>query len=236
MADLSLIKPNPPEPISKGAVQIRLNPVGWPTEADASEHYIRPYNDAAGDAQDAFAAFEREAAAAAGNLGLTDLGKRQAIFDWAEKNLPALREKLNRIRAQASDTVENASKTMTEGFTKPAEEPHDIALLQEVRTWLRTMPESQRTMKVIELARAGDRTALRAVLTAPTYLTGVDADLLSRVRDIVAQTDHPERFAKVQAVRKASEFAERALDGVIRFIEQEGTVQGKRPGQPSEAA
>lgn len=219
-----------PEPIAKSAVELRLNPLGWPAEADAAEHYIRPYNDASADAQTAYDAFQVAAAASRANQGLTDLGKRQANHEWAEKNLPALREKLSRVKAQAAETIENATKSMTKSFTAPAEEPHDIALLQEVRTWLRTLPEKDRTAKVVELASSGDRTALRAVLTAPSYLTGVGGDLLDKVRDIVAQADDPVKFAKVQAIRKASLFAERALDGVIRFIEQEGTVNGKRPG------
>lgn len=219
------------DPITKSAVELRLNVMGWPAEADASEHFIRPYNDASTDAQTAYDAFQAASAAARANPGLNEVGKRQANHEWAEKNLPALREKLNRVKAQAAETIENATKTMTASFTAPAEEPHDIALLQEVRTWLRTMPEGQRTMKVVELARSGDRTALRAVLTAPTYLTGVDRSLLDQVRDIVAEADDPVRFGKVQAIRKASLYAERALDGVIRFIEQEGTVLGRRPGE-----
>ncbi|MEN3793374.1 hypothetical protein [Fulvimarina sp. MAC3] len=223
------------EPITRSALEVRLNPLGWPVEADASEHYIQPYNAAAGEAQAVYEAFQKASAEAANNPGLTDIGRRQAAHDWAEKHLPALREKLARIRSSAAETIENAGKSMTAAFTAPAEEPQDIAMLQEVRSWLRTMPENQRTMKVVELARAGDRTALRAVLTAPSYLTGVDHDLLTQVRDIVSEADHPERFAKVQAVKKAATYSERALDGVIRFIEQEGTVLGKRPGSTDTA-
>jgi hypothetical protein len=219
-----------PEPIKRTAVEIRLNPLGWPKEADAGEYFIKPYNDAAGVAERAFSAFDAACKANQQNEGLTAIGQRQANHAWAEANLPELRETLAKIRERATETIENGNKAMTSAFTVPAEEPHDIALLQEVRTWIRTMPEHERTTKVMELARKGDRTALRAVLTAPAYLTGIDHDLLSQVRDVVAQADHPERFAKVQAVKAASIYAERALDGVIRYVEQESILMGRVPG------
>jgi hypothetical protein len=66
------------------------------------------------------------------------------------------------------------TKELTEQFTKPATEPHDIALLQEARSWLRSLPESERLSRAQKLAADGDKTALRALLTAPAYLTGID--------------------------------------------------------------
>jgi hypothetical protein len=66
------------------------------------------------------------------------------------------------------------TKELTEQFTKPATEPHDIDLLQEARSWLRSLPESERLSRAQKLAADGDKTALRALLTAPAYLTGID--------------------------------------------------------------
>lgn len=56
-------------------------------------------------------------------------------------------------------------------FTKPATEPHDIALLQEVRTRLRSLPETERLSRAQKLAADGDKTA-RALLTAPSLPDG----------------------------------------------------------------
>lgn len=58
---------------------------------------------------------------------------------------------------------------LTDEFTKPATETHDVALLQEVRTWLRSMPEMARLTRARKLAADGDKSALRALLTAPAY-------------------------------------------------------------------
>ena len=102
----------------------------------------------------------------------------------------------------------------------PATEPHDIALLQEIRTWLRSLPETERLSRAQKLAADGDKIALRALLTAPAYLTGVDENLLALVRDEAARKADPRRYAKLEAMRKASTAADRAVEGVIRYIEQ----------------
>jgi ferredoxin-NADP reductase len=107
----------------------------------------------------------------------------------------------------------------------PATEAADVALMQEVRTWLRSLPEQERLTRSRQLASNGDKTALRAMLTAPTYLTGVNEELLALVRDEAAKRAHPERHTKLEAFRKGANVAERAVDGVIRYVEQEtGTM------------
>jgi hypothetical protein len=82
------------------------------------------------------------------------------------------------------------------------------------------LPDAERTRRVQGLVEAGDRTALRAVLTAPRYLTGVNDDIISLLRDEVFRQADPVRDAKHQAFRKAIDVAERAVDGVARLIRQ----------------
>lgn len=226
------------KPIDRLSVTMRFNPLGWPAGADADDPLYRFHHDAAIDAQRVFDTFERLSATNAQNEGLTEIGRRQAAHEWSEKHLPELREKLAKVRERVAETTEGAMKTMTSGITAPAEKPHDIALLQEVRDWLRGLPENERSSKVFDLARKGDRTILRAVLNGPSYLTGVTEGQLFDIRAIVAEADHPERFAKLQLVQRAAEYAELACDRVIRYVEQESTVLGRVPGasKPKTAA
>lgn len=77
------------------------------------------------------------------------------------------------------------------------------------------------------------------MLTAPTYLTGVNDELHAQLRDEAAKRAYPERHAKLEAFRKAANVAERAVEGVIRYMEQETGGMPSRsrtvPGHPSAA-
>ena len=71
---------------------------------------------------------------------------------------------------------------------------------------------------------------LRAILTAPTYLSGVDEKLLGEVKDEAIRRQHPDRYARLEVIRKAALAADRALAGVIRYVEQEASEPPLRTG------
>jgi len=60
---------------------------------------------------------------------------------------------------------------------------------------------------------------LRAALTAPAFLTGVSADDLTALRDDAVKASDPERYAKVEALRKGQASAEKALNAAVRALE-----------------
>lgn len=66
----------------------------------------------------------------------------------------------------------------------------------------------------------------------PAYLTGVNEEMLALIRDEVARRAYPERHAKLEAFRKAASVAERAVEGVIRYVEQETGGTMSRAPQP----
>jgi hypothetical protein len=118
---------------------------------------------------------------------------------------------------------------LTGPFSTPPEDAADIALAQEIRTWLRSLPPDERTDAVGRLVNKGDVTALRAVLTAPSYLTGLDETELAYIRDDAAKAADPERYRTLQSLRKAGEVAERAVEGVARYLHQEATAAPPPP-------
>jgi hypothetical protein len=73
----------------------------------------------------------------------------------------------------------------------------------------------------MQIASSGDKTALRALLTVPSYLAPIPPDQLAIIRDEVAKKAYPDRFAKLEAFRAMIAATERAVDGVARFVEQE---------------
>jgi hypothetical protein len=71
---------------------------------------------------------------------------------------------------------------------------------------------------VESLVNKGDTKALRAVLTAESYLTGVNDQMLAFIREDVARKADPKKFAKIEALKKAHEAAAKAVAGVRNFL------------------
>ncbi len=222
------------EPISEGAVRIRLDSGNWP-EGLEGENAASVMYEAIEEAQDAYQAFLDARGRHGADQKLTTAGAHDADAKWAEANLSRLRKRLDEIRQRAASFEASRKKAVMEELGPAPFEPADVALLQEIRTWLRSLPENQRTMKVFDLTRNGDSTALKAVLSAPGYLTGVNEEVMGQLRDDVFRRAKPERDAKHQAFRKAITVADRAVDGVLRYVEQETSPERLQKVVSSEA-
>lgn len=70
-------------------------------------------------------------------------------------------------------------------------------------------------------------------MTAPSYLSGIGDEFLATIRDEAIKRAHPQRHAKLEAVRTAGNVAIRALEGVLHFVEQE--IGGGRASTASPA-
>ena len=210
------------EKITKSAVELRLNPAHWPAELSRKE-LSAPFemNKAIEAANDVFVRFQEAHQIHATSGNLTPAGIRAADAEWAAENLPALRDRLIKLRKTAWKAETSMIAQLTADLRVPATEPHDILMMQEIRTWLRSLLEAERLKQIRKLSGQGDKSVLRAMLTVPSYLTGVDEELLVALRDDAARRAYPERHAKMEAFRKAANVADRAVEGVIRYVEQE---------------
>jgi hypothetical protein len=208
--------------LTESAVRLRLDPLNWPPELSRTE-LSAPFemNKAIELACDVFTRFQSARRAHASDPNLTPAGARAADAEFAAANLPALRERLAKIRKTAAQAESSMVAKLTADLTTPPIEPADVALMQEIRTWLRSLPESERLNRARKLASDRDKSALKAMLTAPTYLTGLSDEFIGLIRDDAAKRENPTRHAKLEAFRKAANAAERAVDGVARFVEQE---------------
>ncbi len=133
-----------------------------------------------------------------------------------------LRERLIKIRKTAEKAETSMIAELIADLRVPATEPHDILMMQEIRTWLRSL-RSRAVEADTQAVGTRRKSVLRAMLTVPPYLTGVDEELLVALRDDAARRAYPERHAKMEAFRKAANVADRAVEGVIRYVEQETT-------------
>jgi hypothetical protein len=173
------------------------------------------------EARETFTKYTATRASADANKHLTAEGKLAACREWVEGVLPDVTKRLEAVRKEQGELETRTVKSLADGVMKRPEDPADIAELQEIRTFLRSLPDGERMDKLDFLVRKGDTTALRAVLTAPAYLTGLDENVVALLRDDVARKANPERYAKVEKLRKGLKAAERALEGVQRFMVQD---------------
>jgi hypothetical protein len=220
-----------PEKIAASAVQLRLDTTNWPTDLRSNAtREVALLNEAFREAANLHARYGqfRHELMASGKH--TALGVMTATKDWVDKELPARRAQLEKVRQTAARVETNLLGQLAADLTRPATESHEIALLQEIRAWLRGLPELERLNHARTLAAQGDDSVLRAILTAPTYLSGVDEKLLGEVKDEAIRRRHPDRHAKLETFRRAALAADRALAGVIHYIEQEASGMPPRTG------
>ncbi len=212
------------EPINTNSLKIRLDPLMWPKALDPSLPGVAGVNAAFRDAQNFYTEFSRVQEANLSNKSLSPSGARAATLQWAEGKLPGLRNKLTDIR-QRVVAFENARETRINEWLVAGVDP---ALQSEIRAWVGAVPETQRASKLLSITEKGDRSALSAVLSAPAYLTGTDRSAMITIRDEMYRRENAAQDEKDSNLRKALTVAERAMDGVIRFVEQETQVVSRQ--------
>ncbi|MDP2374270.1 hypothetical protein [Reyranella sp.] len=80
-----------------------------------------------------------------------------------------------------------------------------IAIAQEVRGHLRSLPDAERFAFIRKAIESDDRRSVAAVLAAPSFLSGLAPASQAMVRDLAARRWAPVDHAQAQAVAKAIE-------------------------------
>lgn len=213
-------------PLSQSALQTRINPLAWPSVLDSQEGGIpSDMSDAWDEAVRTYQGFVSHYQEKARDEKLSPAGMAAENADWARRELPKLEKRLNQIVERADTVIDRFTRKLQDEFmgayAGDPTEPHEIALAQEIRTYIRSLPEARRTAEVRKLVEKGDKAAIRAVLSAPAYLTGVDQNFIEMTRDEMIKRTNPEQFAKLEAIRAGRQATIRCLDGVIRHIGSE---------------
>ncbi len=214
-------------PIDRNSLKIRINDHMLPKGLPATETPNAALT-AFRAAQAIYEEFEQVRAAHGSNRNLSVEGAQAATREWAKSKLANLELSLRSLRGRADLYEQARQRRAVEWLGPEPTEPADIALLTEIRSWVRSLPEKERAMKMLSVASSGDKMALRAVLNAPSYLTGLDAEMMERIRDEMFRRADPVQHEKDIAIVKALNIAERAVDGVLRFIDHEvGGIEEK---------
>jgi hypothetical protein len=216
------------QPIAEDAVELRVDPgMSWPEDLEGMEGptglkdtALWSAREALEEARNVFASYRATRSINAKDERLTAQGALELDAEWVKENMDRLETRAERIR-QGRRVLEKNIENMLGELTDRPDDPMEFEELKEIRGWLRTLPEAERTDKIDFLVRHGDMKALRAVLTAPAYLTGVDENVIALIREEAARRADPQRYARFEGLKKGYTAAERAIDGVRRFLAQD---------------
>jgi hypothetical protein len=206
-------------PIEEDAVELRVDAsISWPEELEGEDSAtawgVRKGFD---EAANVFASYRATRSANASNKHLTAEGAQAADAAWAAEKLPELQKQAQKLREQAA-RLDEQLKVMTERALAAPEDTGDGIKPADVRAWLLTIPAKERADQAMALIRKGDKVVLRTVLLTPSWMTGIPPEELEYLREEVIQRSDPERYRKIRAVQKGITAAERALEGVERFL------------------
>lgn len=95
--------------------------------------------------------------------------------------------------------------------------PKDTTMAAEVRGYLRTLGPAKAHAAAIEAIRNGDIETTRAVLTGPSYLSGLTREQQTTLRDIAAGTFSPDHHLGLEEARKSKAKLDNALATITKF-------------------
>ena len=105
-----------------------------------------------------------------GDKDLSNDAKRRKVAEIRGTATASARETL----AKEVERLGNAVKHHEEQLFKSAAPEHATASREEIRSYVRGLPENDRMRFVAQMAEQGDRQTVFSVLSAPTYLSGLD--------------------------------------------------------------
>lgn len=82
-------------------------------------------------------------------------------------------ERCGRAFDQAYKSLTSLTQTLDESLNKPLEQTTHTAICQEIRTYVRSLPQDKRDAFVNEAVKRGDMQVMNSVLGAPSYLSGI---------------------------------------------------------------
>ena len=152
------------------------------------------------------AAVDAEAAAIVGDKDLSAEAQARKVAEARAAASSAARETLS----MEVERLTNAIAHTEQALVKSAAPEHATASREEIRSFVRSLSERERMVFVSKAAERGDKETVFAVLSAPTYLSGLDAlradELASLRRDALAKLDPIQgtQLAELERLREAA--------------------------------
>lgn len=166
-------------------------------------------------------------------VGRADLGPlvdaAKAAFDRTARAVD------NRLKSLAEEH-EGLAKRMESALTEPSRSAVGIAQASEVRTYLRSLEPAKAMTVALDAMRAGDRVTAAAVLTAPPYLSGLDAEKHGELRKLAAATLEPRLHAAIDGLERITDHVRRASQSYVALYAKVTRAANAGPGARVQAA
>lgn len=132
----------------------------------------------------------------------------KAAFD---RTANAVDARIRSLEAERTDLTKRLDATLTE----PSKSAIGIAQASEIRSHLRSLEPAKAMTVAMDAMRAGDRMTAAAILTAPAYLSGLDAAKHGELRKLAASTLEPNVDKALTALDKISDHVKRATQSYV---------------------
>ena len=192
----------------KDGVSMKL----WDFEAPAGSTLERLESRAYLPALDAIDALEAHRSAAAAGGKFTEAGIAEDAKQFALTRLAPMLHRGRQAIAQARREAEEQRSKLT---LKPPDKSDLVGAMrrQEMRTWLRSLPDKERNRYVAQVDRLDPEMAL-AITESPAELSGVLSADRKLLIDRALQAQHGDAIDKVLELERAVEIASHAVEAV----------------------
>jgi len=189
----------------------------WPYRplAKFTSGAVQVQREALMEAEAALKDFAEVREAIVSDKSLSGAGKQAQLKGWADKNLTALRERVDEINERSMGLEKTLEIAVTKQFTGESE-----VFQSRILDYLAGLKdETARISFLSQRLRQGDFVPLKAALEVPPYLAGVSEEMLADLRSEAMERVDPERTANIAVVRKGRETSELAVKAALRLIE-----------------
>lgn len=132
---------------------------------------------------------------------MTDAARAIAVADLADK----LAAKVTKSTDAALGLLKKTIASERAELSKPLAAAVNPELGREIRAHVKAMKSAERLGFLQAKAKAGDVTTLSAVLKAPSYLSGVEPELLSTLNNELNRALNPQAVKRLSMLEKAEE-------------------------------
>lgn len=157
---------------------------------------------------------------------LADPARSAQLYELRAKVAADVKPVLEAEHARVSDAIDGTERKIDERLYAG----HKTASREEIRRHVASLPTDQRSRFVRERSKTGDLQTVAAVLTAPSYLSGLDDDGQRALRDAITEDLAPDLAAERRELRGVSQRLEQAASAF------EAAYVDRRPHRGAEAA
>ena len=138
---------------------------------------------------------------------LTETARSAQLHELRTKVTSEVQPVYERAYAQVGEALEGVERKINERLYSTE---HKTASREEIRQHVASLPQERRSLFVRDRARAGDMQTVAAVLTAPSYLSGLGDDGQRVLRDLITKDVAPDLAREHRELRETSQRLERA--------------------------